>query len=185
MKLAGETLPPLESMTDAMFQHYYRMVLTPTEATELGCYLKNRGVGSIVALNQGESRDRGVGTAATSEILHTQIMNNGIQWHTSDGSFLTPTDVLLTQGFPCRLAMSEGTPCCSFVYDRQRSRSATTGQAGNSMNVHVAGIMVMFACMFVTRTDEVPLQDLVALGLIPGPNAWAPYLSTASQPCQK
>jgi hypothetical protein len=185
MKLAGASLPPLESMTEALFQHYYKMVLTPTEATELGWYLKTRGQGSIVALNQGESRSRGVGTPASSEILHTQIMHNGIQWDTNDGTFLTPTDVLLTQGFPCRLAMSSGTECCSFVYDRQRSRTSTTGHAGNSMNVHVAGIMVMFACMFVNRTDDVPLHDLVAIGLLPGPNAWAGYLSTPSQPCQK
>jgi hypothetical protein len=111
-------------------------------------------------------------------------MHNGIQWDTLENSFLTPNDVLLTQGFPTRSSMSMDAPCCSFALDRSHSLNATTGQAGNSMNIHIAGVMLMYGIMFCTRSDDIPLEDMVSIGVIASPNAWSAYLASSEvQPC--
>ena len=161
MTLAGEVLPPLHEMTPALWAHYHQRSLTSKEATELGFYIQRRGTGIVCSLDQGESRDRGVASTVTK--LHTQIRNNGVQWDVDSSYILTPTDILASQGFPTKPDFSGGVACSSFCTPRTRGRTATSGQGGNSMNTDVCGKVLIASLMFVRRTEELPLEEILGL----------------------
>ena len=107
-------------------------------------------------------------------LKHTQ--KSGEEWfctlirkshivHSGEHSrWLVPKELLMSQGFPVTedllLASTRcSTPVCSFNLPRgdsmpPRARTATAGQAGDTMNVNVIGSFLIASLAFVTRSDQ-------------------------------
>lgn len=86
---------------------------------------------------------------------------------------MTPTEMLVAQGFPVRRflgnpASSESLPpVTSFAKEvsQPRSRAAVAGMAGNSMNVHVAGIFLIYCTLFVQPAYLLSFEEFLGLHL--------------------
>ncbi|CAK0797209.1 unnamed protein product, partial [Prorocentrum cordatum] len=98
-------------------------------------------------------------TASTSTDLHTLIRNH-IIFADSIGSYqaaggetaesprrwLSPTEALVSQGFPIHPVYpqrSQSDVLCSFNVRAERKHRVVAGQAGNTMNVSVAGVFAL------------------------------------------
>ena len=101
------------------------------------------------------------GCASTGQFIHTIIKNVGILFvHSAptytDGRWMTPSEVLLCQGF----AVGPSAPTIfekssSFGKARAaRKRENTKGQAGNAMCVPVIGALLLHLCATVTFCTE-------------------------------
>ena len=85
--------------------------------------------------------------------MPTLIGSCSIWYSSRHERWLTPHELLVTQGFPVHLRWSHGRACCSFaqrlhdmVPTRGRpSRASVCKMAGNSMHTNVAGIILLYA----------------------------------------
>lgn len=74
-----------------------------------------------------------------------------------------PKEVLATQVFPVAACVRDSPPACSFNVPRaSRRRETVKGQAGNSMNVIVAGAAYLYSLLAVQRVGDAS-QRLAAL----------------------
>lgn len=126
--------------------------LSPVVREWLHEYIR-RWPGCVYNLNQNPF---GFAVRSTTTTLNTVIKNAGQMWSHIHKRWLTPSELLVAQGFPVRSSFTHGRPCCSFAVERPphmppRKRSAIIGQAGNSMNCNIAGIMLLFCFLEVPR----------------------------------
>ena len=85
--------------------------------------------------------------------MPTLIGSCSIWYSSRHERWLTPHELLVTQGFPVHARWSHGRACCSFakrlhdmVPTHQRpSRASVCKMAGNSMHTNVAGIVLLYA----------------------------------------
>eukprot|EP00969_Alexandrium_andersonii_P287548 12712613-Alexandrium_andersonii.AAC.1 len=84
--------------------------------------------------------------------MHTIIKNCGVTWSMEHKRFIVGREYLLSQGFPVRpgaINVNYGKQCTGLACSRPgRKVSALHGQAGNSMNVAVAGAVFLYMAAF-------------------------------------
>ena len=125
--------------------------------------------GSVCSLGQSPfERDNGESFAhfVKGDIMHTVIKHVGLQWVIpGDGAreverWLTPHEVLLCQCFPVYSNL-QGFACTSFSVPRAgRTRAGMFSQAGNSMPLSMAGLLYLFSCVGVVRSETVFIREL-------------------------
>ena len=99
--------------------------------------------------------------------LHTLIRNVGVLWSDCDEKWFAPRDCLASQNFPVEEATrASGEFLCSFNRERPsgwplRHRARVCGQAGNSMNVNVAGLLATYAHICVKKADTLCLTRMI------------------------
>ncbi len=125
--------------------------------------------GSVCSLGQSPfDTDQGDSFAhfVKGDTMHTIIKHVGLQWVIHEAAtnkverWLTPHEVLVCQCFPVYSNLP-GFECTSFsVHRAGRTRAAIFAQAGNSMPLSMAGLLYLFACIGVARTDTPFIRDL-------------------------
>lgn len=132
--------------------------LTEAEKTYLARY-KNIRPHGLYMLNQNPAAGRGM-MSSEDGAIYTLIKNNCINWDDDADRWLTPKEVLSLQGFPVeeRLANPVGRPraLTSFLFNRvrQRNRNHVLGQAGNSMNTMVCGLIWIYTVIFLRPKES-------------------------------
>ena len=147
----------------------FRDALTSFELQNLEQYETEPGWQERVhMLQQNPHVGRGISSGA--DILNTVIKNSGVMFSSPHQRSLHWSELLISQGFPVLPGLAypsnpqAGASCCSFAIARQKSqprrRSAVAGQAGNSMNLNVVGVMLLYALMWVRRADQALEEEL-------------------------
>lgn len=121
----------------------------------------------VYQLNQDETKERGI--VSSERYLQTIIKNAHLLWVDTAQRWLTAEEMLLAQGFPLssgiKVVLPDGgivtdlTPtgraCCSFnVVDTDRVRKEMASQAGNSMNVSVVGVPLVYCIAMCERVEN-------------------------------
>jgi hypothetical protein len=107
----------------------------------------------------------GYGVHGSETVLHTIVATPSLHWVDAASRWYTPTELLASMGFPCTPAMLRSlslnfgkdparlSTFCSYNHDLKggiiRKRADLLHQAGNSMNISVAGMMWVFLLMGV------------------------------------
>lgn len=77
-----------------------------------------------------------------SQVMPTMISSASILFSAMHRRWLTPREMLMTQGFPTGDCSH---PCCSFSrLSDFPSRNAICKMAGNSMHTNVSGVVILF-----------------------------------------
>ena len=102
-------------------------------------------------------------TTSKHNILQTLIKNMGLLWSDLHGKWLSCYGCLAAQGFPIHPRHTINGDVCTGFRDRSKvtpeDRTAIVGQAGNSMNITMIGLGLLFTVLMVKR-NEAPLGDL-------------------------
>mgnify|MGYP002395801129 CR=1 FL=1 len=97
-------------------------------------------------------------SASMSNELQTVTRNVGLLWVEKHQRWMTPSELLLSQGFPvmCASVRDMNLPLTSSFQEevRGRKRAAQAHQAGNSMNVNTMGYVHLFVGCFVDKIDQ-------------------------------
>ena len=129
----------------------------------------HKGCDLVVMLNQNP--DKHAHTSAGKRTLPTLIKNTHMLYSTRHHRWLTPYELLVVQNFPVYDFLSQHGETCSFNRAREtlrlspRRRSVICEQAGNSMNVNVMGIALLW--WLVKKSDACAQSSLlrsVAIG---------------------
>ena len=108
--------------------------------------------------NLGNDPFAGRGISSTPTELHAMLAHPHLNYLTRSNRWLAPSEVLVSLGFPLDpwlVNPHSGIPhkCCSFAVPRQRNRLVVQHQAGNSMNVNVAMVVILYALVYVKLGD--------------------------------
>ena len=92
----------------------------------------------------------------TRKSLMTIIKNVGLVFWSQGNRWLTPSECLLAQGFSVTLESKVHAESTSFDVPRAfpRNQSAMFMQAGNSMNVHMIGLALVWALVFPNHPPQ-------------------------------
>ena len=155
---SSDTIVPTGPVTP---QHFFD-VLTATEKEYLRTY-QQIAPGAAFSLGQNPNVRP---TTSKTNLLQTLIKNTGLLWSDPHGKWLSGYGCLAAQGFPIHPRHSIDGDVCTGFRDRSKvtleDRTATVGQAGNSMNVTMIGLGVLFTVLMVKRNED-PLGDLRSL----------------------
>ena len=144
--------------------------LNSTEISYLDEYMSKDPRGELVyQLNQNPLA--GMGTTSTITYLHCIIHNVGLLYSATFQRWMMPSELLVAQGFPMHPEINEWAfnehgptalvhPACSFNtkrHDKNGVRKVRNigGQVGNSMNVNVVGIVLLWCLISPKRLDTV------------------------------
>lgn len=128
----------------------FRMALNPTEAKYLSVY-ESQWPDRAYSLAQNPESGFGMKSAADGG-LHTLLKNVGIIF--AGDRWLSPKETLVSQLFPVAPCVKDEHATCSFNLPRShgsRSREVMKGQAGNSMNNAVAGLVYLYCAIEIDR----------------------------------
>jgi len=157
-----------------LFEHHNRTVESPfslvmneTERNFKSSY-KVRYPGGAWQLNQNGGNEFAIKTEASQEYLHTLISNCHLIYteEVEPHRWLCGTECLTTQGFPVHpeFPEREGSILCSFNKllpdPAKRHPRSVCGMAGNSMNVHVVGIVMSYGDMCIVNRRQYALNHL-------------------------
>ena len=144
----------------------FRACLNPSEISYLEEYMSQDPDGELIyQLNQNPMA--GMGTTSTSKHLHCIIHNVGLLYSATFERWMMPSELLVAQGFPMHPEINEWAfndhgptalvhPVCSFNAKRHggvRKARHIGAQVGNSMNVNVAGIVLLWCLISPKRLD--------------------------------
>lgn len=136
----------------------YKAVMTQPELDNV-TYCETQRPHCICMANQRPGYEI---SSRTNKHMFTILKNPSFHYSHVHHRWLSASEVLIVNGFPVteKLADPYGEPgfCCSFVslgYDHDtRVRNRIIEQSGNSMNVAVAGFMMLYSLLWSRRTDE-------------------------------
>ena len=143
--------------------------LTEAEKLNQKDYIKAHPHGFTHQLNQFERNKRGV--SSSSHLLQTITANASLHYNIDWARRLTPSKLLLAQGFPVLKRLSGGKRCCSFaptdVQDKdptmmpKRRRTTIMSQAGNSMQLVCAGTIFFYVmlCIDLKSNEEIKATE--------------------------
>lgn len=161
-QLVGLSDSPLEdfraSTEDALKDSKWAQSLTAWEYQNLLGYLSKFSTDRAAFMLNQSYNVRPVTASPTR--LNTLIRNTTLLWSREAKRFFAPVELLCSQGFPVRTRFTAVAaqdpnycfPACSFALglsDREKKphRNHWAQQAGNSMNVTVVGLVMLFALL--------------------------------------
>ena len=163
----SHNVPLPSTSTWAQDVNVFRDALTATEQERLAQYTSKFGATRCMMLAQNPLTRPILSPSA--EVLNTIVKHVRLLWVPSlrQPRWWTATELLLTQGFPCTTrVLSKGNEadvqCTSFGQPRRRSVLQMRAQAGNTMNVNVVGVFLIFLLSFTNRSDVSPLHAAMA-----------------------
>ncbi len=76
--------------------------------------------------------------------------NGGLGWTSRAARWFTPLELLALQGHPVYESLQHAAfgATCSFNMPRDRSRNAMGGQAGNSFNLNMIGVVLLYVLLY-------------------------------------
>ena len=82
--------------------------------------------------------------------MHTLIKNVGLVWNSRAARWFAPLELIALQGYPVYESLQHAAfgATCSFNTPRDRSRNAMGGQSGNSFNLNMIGVVLLYVLLY-------------------------------------